>query len=396
MAADLGARVVTNFSAPVWRSGFRPFFLLAAGYGPLLILVWPALPLFLGAGLAAGPGLWPPALWHGHELLFGFAACVICGFVLTALPSWAGTEPVEEGRLAFLAAVWMAGRLAIWASPWLPPVLVALVDLALFPCLAALIVPGILKLETRRYLALIPVLALLFAGNALVHFGGEQARLGLRLAFYAIMVLFTLVGGFLTPVFTENDLRARGWPGRIAFNRPIEFLAVASVLAFAVTGLRFPGTVWSLAAAVIACGVHAARLLRWKFWLVLDQPVLLVTHAAYAWLVASFALRALAEGGLAPPVAGDHAFTVGALGMMMIGLFCRVTLRHTGRPVIASPAMIAAFLIMAAAPLLRVTAAWEGGLWLAVSALLWAMPFLIYLASMGWMLTAPSLPKATS
>ena len=69
----------------VWSSGFRPFFLAAAAYGPLLLALW--------YGARSGwwnlPGAALPLL-HAHEFLFGFAAALVCGVLLTALPSWTG------------------------------------------------------------------------------------------------------------------------------------------------------------------------------------------------------------------------------------------------------------------------------------------------------------------
>jgi uncharacterized protein involved in response to NO len=57
--------------------------------------------------------------------------------------------------------------------------------------------------------------------------------------------------------------------------------------------------------------------------------------------------------------------------------------------------MQAAFLMMLAAALLRLAYSVHGlGEWaLAASALLWAAPFLLYLAVHGPMLLAPSLPR---
>ncbi|MBM3538671.1 MAG: NnrS family protein, partial [Alphaproteobacteria bacterium] len=109
-----------RIGAALFSSGFRPFFLLGAAYGPV--------------ALALGY-LWPQPHWHPHEMLFGFAAALVCGVLLTALPSWAGAREVSGARLAALAALWLAGRVAVISSPWLPPALVALIDCALVPLL---------------------------------------------------------------------------------------------------------------------------------------------------------------------------------------------------------------------------------------------------------------------
>ena len=52
--------------AAVWSSGFRPFFLAAAAYGPLLLAAWYG--ARLGWWTLGAPNL---PLLHAHELLFG-------------------------------------------------------------------------------------------------------------------------------------------------------------------------------------------------------------------------------------------------------------------------------------------------------------------------------------
>lgn len=123
-------------AGPLWVSAFRPFYLLGAAYGPLLMLAW----------LGAYAGVWQVPVddwlflaWHGHEMLFGFSAAIISGIVMTALPSWAGTEEVTGKRLAMLVGLWLVGRLALMFP--LPPMLVAVVDCALFPVIAGVLLP---------------------------------------------------------------------------------------------------------------------------------------------------------------------------------------------------------------------------------------------------------------
>ena len=150
-------------TSPILSSAFRPFYLLGALYAPLLTAAW------LGAYL----GLWdvpsvgtPLRLWHGHEMLFGLAAAIIVGIVLTALPSWAGTEEIRGGRLALLVLIWLAGRLAFWAAPWLPPTYPAIANIFFFPAVLVFVTPQLLRAPNRLYLLLLPILLGLAAANA--------------------------------------------------------------------------------------------------------------------------------------------------------------------------------------------------------------------------------------
>ena len=79
--------------------GFRPFFLLAGIYAVVAIAAWLAwLGLHAANVVATRPTIAePPHLWHGHEMLFGYAAAVVSGFLLTAVPNWTGAAP-SPGR----------------------------------------------------------------------------------------------------------------------------------------------------------------------------------------------------------------------------------------------------------------------------------------------------------
>ena len=395
------ASPATLLSAPFWTSAFRPFYLLGTIYGTLLMLGW--------AGAYAG--LWTPApgglplmLWHGHEIVFGFACAIIAGVVLTALPSWAGTDEIQGGRLALLVGLWLAGRVACWLLPWIPLPLAAAIDCALFPLLALMVTPQLARVDNRAYLLLLPVLAGLCAGNLVFYAGFAEsaarndalANLGLRIALYAIVLLYVLKAGVLTPIFTGNVLCETERGTDIPFNRLLEALSVVSVVLLAVADLAALPARWIGVAAATACVIHAWRLARWRGWLVTDTPLVLVMHLGYAWLVAAFALKAAAElGAAAPEAAWLHAFTVGALGLMMIGLMTRVALYHTGRGLALPSAMVVAYALMFAAAALRVAATLLdlGRGALIGSAFLWTAPFLIYLALFWRMLVQPSMPR---
>jgi uncharacterized protein involved in response to NO len=85
---------------------------------------------------------------------------------------------------------------------------------------------------------------------------------------------------------------------------------------------------------------------------------LLVLHAAYAFVPFGFLLCALAilvPGSLAG-TASLHAWTVGAVGLMTLGVMTRATRGHTGRELKASPITVAIYGAVIAAALLRIGA----------------------------------------
>lgn len=397
MASANPARAAVVFRAPLWVSGFRPFYLLGAVYGPALMALW--LGAYLDAWNLPLPG-YSVKLWHGHEMLFGFSAAIICGVVLTALPSWAGSEEVRGGKLALLTALWIAGRLAVWLSAILPSIVVMAVDSVLFVAVGLLLAPGLFRVKNKLYLGVLPVLAGFCAGNVIFHLGIAQgsndvAEWGLRIGIHSIVVLYILKGGLLTPVFTGNVLRERG-QGDVTFIPALEYAALIAVLLFAVTDLFATAAVWRGMAAVVAFAVHGVRLVRWQGWKIADVPLLWTMHLGYACLVVAFGLHALADFSLAvPPAAWIHVFTVGALGLMMTGLMTRVVLRHTGRRLVVAVWMVAAYAMMFAAAVIRVGVSVLdlGGGWIAAATVLWGAPFIVYLALYGGFLLQPSLPR---
>lgn len=385
-------------AAPVWVSAFRPFYLLGALYAPLLLAGGGGALLGLVDLPAVGS---TPALWHGHEMIFGFVMAICLGTLLTALPSWAGTPEVRGGGLSLLVALWLAGRVALWISPLVPEAVTALADSLLIPALLALIGPAVWRVPNRLFRWLLPILVTLAAANGIYHAGllmgaPALATLGLRAGVYAFMVLFALTGGVLTPVFTGNALRLAGIGEQAGFRMWLETVATGSIVLLALLDLAGAPARW-VGLAALACAIaHAVRTARWRGWLVAGQPLLSLMHLGFAWLVLAFALKAIAElTGAVPETAWLHAFTVGSLGMMMLGLMTRVGLRHTGRPLIVpGPLRLACAAMLAAAPI-RLVADMHGlAVWpAALAALLWAGAFAVFFILFARTLIAPSLPR---
>jgi uncharacterized protein involved in response to NO len=377
--------------APLWVSPFRPFCALGAAYGVALMAAWVA----GQTGLAALPyGALAPPLWHGHEMLFGFAAAIICATMLTALPGWAGTPEIRGAPLAGLVALWAAGRAAFWARGTLPAWLTIAADGALYVALIAVVAPQLAHVANRYYLLLLVVLAGMLAGDVL--FIGGSPESGFMLALYSVVLLFALMGGVFTPVFTGNYLRTTGRGDQERFVLPLEYGAVGAIVALAAVDLAGAPRSWRAAAALLAFALHAVRLARWKGWKTFAAPLVWPLHAGYAWMVAAFLLHALGDMGSAGAErAWLHAFTVGALGSMMLGLMTRMALRHTGRPLVPPRAIVVAYVLLQAAALLRVGAALAPAseFWIFAAAIAWIAAFALFLACFGAVLVSPSLPR---
>jgi uncharacterized protein involved in response to NO len=83
--------------------GFRPFFLLAAIYAAAMIPLW----LGVFEGKLELATAFAPRDWHVREMLFGFVAAILGGFLLTAVPNWTGRLPLQCLYAAVIAATVM-------------------------------------------------------------------------------------------------------------------------------------------------------------------------------------------------------------------------------------------------------------------------------------------------
>src|SRR5688572_27243709 len=86
--------------------GFRPFFLLSALFALLAIALW--VPAFVG--WLALNSYYGQIGWHSHEMIFGYTAAVIAGFLLTAVRNWTDMATAQGWTLAALTLIWCLGR----------------------------------------------------------------------------------------------------------------------------------------------------------------------------------------------------------------------------------------------------------------------------------------------
>ena len=103
----------------LFNYGFRPFFLAAGVAAMVLVPLWASSVVY---GTPLG-NPWPPTLWHGHEMLFGFIVSAVAGFMLTAVPSWTGRKGFAGRPLILLALLWLGGRMLIASSSLWPAML---------------------------------------------------------------------------------------------------------------------------------------------------------------------------------------------------------------------------------------------------------------------------------
>jgi uncharacterized protein involved in response to NO len=321
-------------------------------------------------------------------MLYGYVGATVAGFLLTAIPNWTGRLPVNGWPLAGLAALWLAGRLALLTSAEIGGLIAALVDTMFLATLAAVAGREIIAGENWRNLRVLVILIVLVIGNIAFHaevLVTGKADYGSRVAIAAVILMISLIGGRIVPSFTNNWL-TRNNPGRMPTPFSQFDLATIAVSAFALATWIVTPTRWVCGALLVVAGcMQAVRLARWAGDRTVTDRLVLVLHIGYAFVPIGFVMIGVsAFVPHMPATAGIHAWTAGAIGLMTVAVMTRATLGHTGQPLQAGRATQAIYILLLAAALVRIVAAFMGSVdLLEVAALAWTAAFILFVALYG-------------
>ncbi|HET9835563.1 MAG TPA: NnrS family protein, partial [Rhodanobacteraceae bacterium] len=277
--------------------------------------------------------------------------------------------------------LWLAARLTLLLGAPLP--LGAALDVAFLLLVAFMVARVILLTQNRRNMFL--VLILLFYAALDVWFYVAAARLDFAHVTRALLVcvdLLTLlmlaIGGRVAPFFTGRklpDLQITQFkPLNIAVNAGAAIVLLMDLVG--VDGL--PRGACTLALAALAF----VRLLGWRPWGTLREPMLWVLHLGYLWLAVGLLLRGLGLVGAwnQPEIETLHGITVGALGTLSLGMMTRVSLGHSGREIRANLPLVIVFVLPTVAAALRLGFGTSGWTW---AACVWVAAFLLWLIVMA-------------
>jgi len=333
----------------LFQNGFRPFFLLAGIFMLMVLSTW----IWIFAGDGNAPNYYGPAGWHAHEMLFGYTVAVIAGFLLTAAGNWTGLITASGNKLAALVALWLAGRILPWLDFIVSDWVIAAVDSLFLPALAFVIALPLIRQKQKRNFVFIALLALMASANIMVHaqllgLTLTSAPIGLDAMVYLVVLLIIIMGGRVIPFFTE-----RGVVGvKVKKYRWVEATSIASFILLALFELADLPAIAISVAATLAGVSHLIRMAGWFDKRILAAPLVWVLHTAYAWIIVGLFLKALGAGQYASHAL--HAFTAGGIGIMTMGMMCRVALGHTGRTLEVKPLIVLGFSLVNVAVLLRV------------------------------------------
>lgn len=337
---------------PLFRLGFRPFFLLGALFSCLAMLGW------LGQlnNWFALPGIGNPIWWHAHEMLFGFGAAIVAGFLLTAVQNWTAHPGVRSWPLALIVGLWVLPRCLL---PWLGEdnlILMAL-DLAWLPLCAWCLAKPVIMTRQWRNLFFVPLLLILTLLNGASWLWREDWSTVEHLLITTVLLFTTLVavmGGRVIPFFT-----ARGTGQEKASPTPwLERGALASLWLILLLWLlpdSWTNSLYMVPLYIVAAGLHLGRQLRWRPGTTLAQPLLWSLHLAYLFIpLGLLALAAQAAGLPLSLSLASHLLSAGCMGTMILGMIARVSLGHSGRALHVGRRITLAFALVILSAFVRV------------------------------------------
>ena len=359
---NLAAMNIFRANHPIWKMSFRIFFALGAVSAILLMELW------------HHPSQQINVLWHAHEMLYGFMASMIAGFVFTASQNWSGLPGIHGRKLQVLAFLWLAARLAgVFSDSFL---LKFFTNESFWLLSLYWLLPYLLKQQPKRNLEFIFFLSAYAVGSGLMQLQmasiANTATYGIRLGIDTTLLIVFLIGGRVIPYFTQKGIADTHIDKKVWIERSSVFLGylflISDVAGF--TPQLSQALCWAMA------GIHSLRFSGWHFWKTIKNPIIAVLHSAYLWVIVGFILKAL-------NLSTTHAFAVGGMSVLIYGMIVRVALGHTGRPIVASAGLTLGFVLINLAALLRVTAEVSDfefqSILIKSSSGIWMIAFVIYL-----------------
>ncbi|HET7314283.1 NnrS family protein [Salinisphaera sp.] len=357
-------------AAIVLASPHRPFFLAGAAQIVAAMGLW--LTILCGWYLpgTAGPTLAVPGMAvHVFLMLYGLFPFFVFGFALTAFPRWLNSAPVPKARYARIAAGMALGVCVAYIG--------FLIDRRLAAAGAALFVAawgfGWVTLyrvwrhspRVDKRFALFP-LGCIAAGwlGAAIYVAGlivprapllEPAiAIGIWLFLVPLIVAIShrMIPFFSSRVLSDYRIAKPGW------TLPATLLCVAAHCSLAIAG-RLD---WSLFCDLPLAALAAWHSWRWGLARSLRNPLLGMLHVAFAWLAVAMTLYAIDSllqffgARMSLGTAPLHALGIGFVTGMVVAMATRVSLGHSGRPLIAGRVALWAFTLIQVTAVVRVLA----------------------------------------
>ncbi|WP_245593424.1 NnrS family protein [Azospirillum halopraeferens] len=365
-------------------SPHRPMF-LAAGVWAVAAVV----PAGWDTGFdAARTPLQSTALWHAHEMLFGFAAAGFAGYALTAMGSWSGPRRLSSRGVPALLALWILARLSAFGALGDDPGLIVPAGVAFLACVTWVLSFAALRSGSTRG-AVQALFALFLTGSQGAILSGAYVP---TIPVFGLGLLLSVVGGRMVAAFTWNRIERN--PSQVLRFRIARLAGVPAAVALALTlALEAVEPGWVRASASMLLLAAIAETVRLSLWLsrrTVQDKLLGMLQLGYFWLPVGLALVALArvsEPGLSESDT-VHALAAGAVACSIYAVAARAVARRADRlrPTVVD---VTGFVLLWAAAALRVFGP-PDRLWDAALLILWCAAWTLFVIRHGAALLHPT------
>ncbi len=383
-----------------WAAPHRPLFLAAFLWAILCIAIWP-----MGGAISFHPDLPGGAIhWHAHEMIFGFGGAAVGGYLLTALPSWSGRDPIAGTPLMALTCLWLAARFAVFNAATLPAWLPGGLSGGYFVALALILLKGILSARAHAKL-IFPAVLILFAAASFALLS-ETGVLTIIAPLLLLAFLQAFVASRAVPAFTTNWMqltRRAPLPAVCTTSRMAALLLLAAAILLLTSQRQTASGILLLGAVLAMLGTSRG----WQSGRALRDPLICSLHLSWYWLIGGLALLGTARllGAAQLETSILHATGIGALSTKIMAIAGRAAARRTGGALVPGhlflPALVLIWLSAFARLLPLPFPAFSTTAHL-VTALLWCAGWALFILYFRPALTGPPLrpvfsgPKASA
>lgn len=383
---------------PLLAYAFRPLFVLLPAYIAISIILWG----LVWSGVFSLPFMNNILAWHIYEMMFGVASAGIIGFILTAVPElYEDVTPVVGKTVLGITFLWVLGRIAFWMMDSIGVYTVAAIHLPLLLWVTALIAKPVLADPLRRnvslafvFLVIVVLQAWFFASIAGVVKTNFMSILKVSLGAFMVLELLAL-----RRIATEaiNELLEQEGIDETFIARPPAYnIAIFTVTLFTLIEFFYPQNAmlgW------LGFAAAAAILNTLNDYFLDDTNILLKPFVYPLWLILVF--MAMGYGLMGFDYLNDsvygvnhfrHFLTTGVFGLSFLMVMIIVGTVHTGRELIADKWITVSIFLVIIATLIRALIPFfptYNMVMITSSAVIWAIPFMIYLIRFYPVLSKP-------
>jgi len=365
----------------IFNLGFRIFFLAAGIFSIVSMTLWAVLyqdPLTIEFSTFSS------SQWHAHEMIYGYALAVIAGFLLTAVKNWTGQQTPQGMTLFIIFSLWLVARLLfLFGSSYLS--FAAFFDISFLISVTIAIAIPIFKVGQWKHLAILSIALLLLIFNVVFYLGvfgiiEQGVYLGTYAGILLVVGLILIMARRVVPFFIERGV---DYQVTLFNSKIIDIATFILFLIFFISELFLSIPTLSLSLAIGLFLVNTIRLVGWHTKGIWKKSMLWSLYLGCWFIAIGFLLFAASYVFGISKYLAIHAFAVGGIGIVTMGMMSRIALGHTGRDVGAPHKIIGYALIMLVlATIVRVLLPLIDSsfyiIWIGISQLFWIISFLIF------------------